>query len=255
MNVETFDYLVKNKSQLIELKKSTFKCSDPVICHSVEASKALSTSNIDDLENGIIKRSIIGNTYYWFDSHKDVHVGNTFSKSLKERSNKIFHLHDHLQQLTAQVGKFSNVYEKTVSWRDLGVNKDGETIILVGDSEIKSKYNQLIFDAYLANEVDQHSVGMVYVKMELAINSSEYKDEFEEWNKHISKIGNAEEAIKNGYFWAHSESKLKEMSAVLAGSNPITPTIQNIEPFKNTQTQEPSNDTQTGKSFFINLSK
>ena len=251
MNKDTFDYLVKNKSQLIELKKSTFKFADPLQVHSLEVIKALSTSNLDDIESGVIKRSIIGNTYYWFDSHKDVHVGNTFSKSIKERANKIFHLHDHLQQLTAQVGKFTNVYEKTVSWRDLGINKDGNTIILVGDSDIKKRYNEIIFDSYLSNEVDQHSVGMVYVKMELAINSPEYKEEFEEWNKHISKIGNAEEAIKNGYFWAHSESKLKEISAVLAGSNPITPTIENIEPLKNTQTSEPSHDTQNRNKFLI----
>lgn len=238
-------YLVANKTDLIEFKKSTLKFSDPFeVTESTTVVKSLSTSHTDDIENGIIKRTIVGNTYNWLDSHGDVHVGNTFKKSIEERANKIFHLHDHLHQVTAKVGRFTSVYEKTVRWSDLGVNKAGETIILAGDSEIKKSMNPVVYEEYLLGEIDQHSVGMSYVKLDLAVNDKEYKEEYATWNKYFSLLGNPQEATNQGYFWAVSEAKLAEMSAVLKGSNTLTPTVQNIEPIKFTQSPEPSEDTQ-----------
>jgi hypothetical protein len=253
----TIEEIIKNKAQLLELKKSTIKHSD---CFSVTESngvmKGLTTMNIDDLENGIIKRSIIGNTYNWLDSHGDVHVGNTFKKSISERANKVFHLHDHKHEVTAIVGKFESLEEKQVDWLELGVNKTGQTTILLGNSKIDKESNEKIYKMYLKNEIDQHSVGMVYTKIDLAVNDKDYKDEFAVWNKYIDQIGNKAKAEEKGYFWAVSEAKLVEISAVLMGSNELTNTVQNIEPLKNTQIIEPSDDTQKeNKQFFINLLK
>jgi len=61
---------------------------------------------------------------------------------------------------------------------------------------------------------------------------------------------NQEEAKEQGYFWAVTEAKLVEGSAVVKGSNSYTPTLEveqvkdNSEPtIPVTQTQEPSVDT------------
>jgi len=245
--------LVKNKVETIEMKKAEFKKVDPssesiiVVGAAPESSviKALSTSNIDDTE-GEIKRTIIGNTYNWMDSHNDVHVGNTFRKSIKERGNKIFHLHDHVYQIAAKVGVPSKIYEKEVNWKDLGVDISGTTTVLMMDSTIKRKLNENIFDEYKEGTIDQHSVGMFYSKIELAVRDEDYPEENKVWKKYINLIGNKEKAENKGYFYAVSEAKLIEISAVLEGSNELTPTVEakNIEPPKDTQETEPPKSTQ-----------
>lgn len=240
----TIKEVIANKSELIELKKNAIKQAPAVsTLDYTEVNKALSTSYKDEPTSGVIKRTIIGNTYYWLDSHYDVHVGNTFKKSIDERTNKIFHLHDHLYQLTAKVGKFTDIYEKQVSWSDLGISKDGNTTVLMADSEIKKSLNDEIFNMYLNNEIDQHSVGMRYVNIKLAVNDEEYKEEYATWNNYINLIGNKEKAEEVGYFWAVSEAKLIEISAVLLGSNELTNTVENIEPTKEV-TQEKDEPTE-----------
>ena len=237
---EMFDYLVKNKAELSEFKKTSLKFSDCLGALPIESGivKSLNTNHVDNLEAGIIKRTIVANTYNWMDSHDDVHVDGIFAMSIKERGNKIWHLHDHEYKLTAKVGIPVSIYEKSVLWTDMGVNKAGSTMALFMDSDIKKSLNDSMFDAYRNGEIDQHSVGMIYVKMDLAVNDPDYKEEFATWNKYINSIGNKERAIEKGYFWAQKEAKLKEISAVLEGSNELTPTLSNIQSGKAAEVKE-----------------
>lgn len=241
---EKFDYLLKNKQTIIDMKKSVVKHSTPFELNTFaqKTVKALNTNYEDDIDSGVIKRDIIGNTYYWMDSHYDVHVGNTFGKSIKERGvEKIYHLHDHVHQVMAKIGEAQSIEEKEMDWADLGVNKQGKTTALVMTSNIMKDYNSKMFSLYLTNKIDQHSVGMIYVKIDLAINDPEYKEEFATWQKYIDLLGNREKAEEVGFFWAVKEAKLIETSAVLEGSNEITPTAIN-EP-SNKDTQSNSDDT------------
>ena len=169
------------------------------------------------------------------DSHDDVHLDNVFSKSISERKTKIFHLHDHEYKTTSKVGEPLNVYEKQLAWSDLGINKSGVTMALMMDSEIMKEYNSLMFKQYLANKQSQHSVGMQYVNIQLAVNDKDYKDEYAAYKSYIDRIGNADKAAEQGYFWAVKEAKLLEISAVLEGSNELTPTVANIPPSSDTE--------------------
>lgn len=243
---EEIDYLVKHNKEIIEFKKAVVKHTTPTTTDKESCStfKALSTSKEHDTDS-IIKRTVIGNTYNWLDSHGDVHLDGTFGKSISERQNKIWHLHDHEQKITAKVGIPSKIYEQTVQWSDLGIKKAGTTTALMMDSDIRKDYNNLIFQEYKDGNIDQHSVGMYYVKIDFAVNDKDHKAEFKTWNDNIENIGNREKAEELGYFYAVKEAKLVEISAVLQGSNELTPTIEakDIEPSKDTQ-NEPSKDTQ-----------
>ena len=245
---ELLNYLHCNKAELLEMKKAVKKTFviTPDLCVSNEGiSKALHTSTADDTDT-TIKRTIVGNTYNWMDSHGDVHVGSTFGKSLGEKKGRIWHLHDHEYKLTAKVGQPTKIWEQEVKWSDLGVDKAGTTTSLMMESTIKQTLNKQIFAEYKAGNIDQHSVGMYYVKMDLAINDSDYEEEFKVWNETIGKVGNKDKAIEQGFYWAVKESKLIEISAVLEGSNELTPTIQvqEIESLKSTHLEEPlDNDT------------
>ena len=244
---EEIDYLVKHNKEIIEFKKAVVKHTTPTTTDKENCStvKALSTSKEHDTDN-VIKRTVIGNTYNWLDSHGDVHLEGTFGKSISERQNKIWHLHDHEQKITAKVGIPSKIYEETVSWSDLGIKKAGTTTALMMDSDIRKDYNNLIFQEYKDGNIDQHSVGMYYVKIDFAVNDKDHKAEFKTWNDNIDKIGNREKAEELGYFYAVKEAKLVEISAVLQGSNELTPTIEakDIEPEQSTQANEPEQSTQ-----------
>lgn len=231
---ELYKYLITNKQELFDLKKSATKWADGVSVLDGEVCKALTADHLpkDDIESGVIHRTIIGNTYYWLDSHDDVHVKGIFTKTIKENADRMRHTHDHVQQITAKVGQFERVYEKEVAWKDLGVNKAGSTICLLADSAIKQKWNAQIFDEYASGGIDQHSVEMIYVKMALAINDKDEKEEYKNWQSVFPLLGNPEKALEQGFFFIQSESKLKAISCVIEGSNSLTGTI---EPDKSTQ--------------------
>lgn len=236
---EKFNYLLKNKHDILEMKKGVVKYSQPFELNNFaqKTIKALNTNYKDDVESGVIKRDIVGNTYNWMDSHYDVHVGNTFKKSIEERGvGKIWHLHDHVHQVMAKIGEPESIQEKEMDWMDLGVNKQGKTTVLMMTSNIMKDYNAKMFNQYLTGKIDQHSVGMIYVKIDMAINDPEYKEEYATWQKYINDIGNKDKAEKEGFFFAVKEAKLIETSAVLEGSNELTPTIQNEPSTKDTHT-------------------
>jgi len=227
---ELLSYIKANKIDLIEFKRTQTKLSDPFSLNTTaeKTIKALNTNYTDDVESGVIKRTIVGNTYNWLDNHDDVHANGLFSKSINERIGKIWHLHDHIHQITAKVGKLTNIYEKEVDWLDLGINKAGTTMALMADSDIDKTKNPQIFKDYLNNEIQQHSVGMIYVKVDVAIDDESDKEAFAQWSKYLPLLGNPIKAMEQGYFFVVKEAKLIEISAVLEGSNELTPTINNI---------------------------
>lgn len=216
--------LVKNKAQHIELKKAEIKTVKGGL-NAIVKSNAVVKGVFKDSENEL-ERTIIGNTYLWMDSHDDVHSKGVFTKTIKERGNSIFHLHDHEFKLVSKIGEPISVYEKDIAWKDLGVNKSGTTQALFMDSAIKKEYNANIFNAYKSGQINQHSVGMQYVKIDLAVNDESYEEEFKVWSDNIDSLGNKEQAEEKGYFWLVREAKLIEISAVLMGSNELTPTLQ-----------------------------
>jgi len=222
-----FRDLVKNKAKYIALKKAESKACDvveAVFDTDYAVSKMIISSKDDNMEEGIIKRTIVGNTYGWMDSHKDVHIPGIFTKSINENKN-MFHLHDHEFKINSEVGDPIKTYEQTVPLKALGIDKRGTATALLMDSAIKREYNSKIFNKYLAGKINQHSVGMIYVKMYLCVNDDEFKEEYANWKNYIPYVINEDDALENGYFWAVTEAKLIEISCVLAGSNVLTPTM------------------------------
>ena len=165
-------------------------------------------------------------------------------------------------------------YVENIGWNKLGFKYAGETQALIFETQIKKDRNEFMFNQYRKGYVLNHSVGMRYVKMFLCIDSNEptYSSEKSNWDKYYQIVANKEVADEKGYFWAVTEAKVIEGSAVVKGSNFATPTLEieieenkteNIEAVEDTSKIEPSNDTQENqtppdeaqKQFFINLLK
>ena len=249
----TFKYLRENKQLLITKKKSALKFGDCV-------SALLTPENenvVKSIDNGKPEKfnvNVAINTTNLMDSHDDVHLPGIWNKSIKENKN-VYLLQEHKMQFDKIISDDLKVKAVTMTWKELGYNFDGTTQALIFSANIEKDRNEYMAEQYLKNRVKNHSVGMQYVKIDLAINSTSPADKEEKkiWDKYINQIANKELAEEKGYFWAVTEAKLIEGSAVPIGSNFATPTISiTAEPDKSTpETIEPPVGTQkTGYEIF-----
>lgn len=256
---DLFRYLVEEKELILSQKKSIIKRAEGTLSMMIDtpetveltANKAIKPLYENNKEAGLLKRTIVANTYWWMDSHSDVHIGRgdegdkaIFTESIKNRVSKVFPIDQHNWSLDGRMGKTISLYEAPISWRALGVGKTGMTEALFAEAEISKEKNERRYKDYLNDEIDQHSVGMRYIDIQLAVNDEEnYPKEYALFKKYIGKIGNRQVAEKKGYFFPVAEAMLMEYSAVIAGSNELTPTMGVSQPSGDTGKNEPSGDT------------
>jgi hypothetical protein len=231
---ELYKFLVDNKKALINEKKSLpVKFADSFI-HSTKLQfktksgafkDAMSTDTEDPTDTDILRVEVIANTCMWMDSQSDVLLIDSSKRTIKNNKDMMQHIHDHIYQISAKIGEVVNVELRTMAWKDLGVNIPGNTQVIVFITDVMKSYNEQIFNQYKAGKINQHSIGLRYVTLEMAINDPDYEKEIDFWNKYIDQIGNKQDAIDQGYFWIVPEIKLLENSCVLFGSNPLTPTL------------------------------
>ena len=225
--------VTRDKQEAILLKKGSTKFTDsPLLTpygqevKSDEPNKAMIERNLPFDTDTAVYRTIIANTYNYMDSHDDVHLNNVFKKSLDENKN-LFLLHDHKFEVTAQTGNILKAYEQEGRFIYYGYNSPLDTQALLMDVEIERAKNELVFNEYKNHRINQHSVGMIYVKIDLAIDNQDDKEAYALYRKYLPQIGNHEDVERQGYFFAVQEAKLKETSAVLMGSNPLTGIFDN----------------------------
>ena len=259
---EKVKWLVDNEEELIIAAKSTIKYADAIVCapevdymnfsykDTNSNNYTYKASQDTDTE---LKRTVLINTTKIFDSHEDVHFDGLWNKSVKENKNIKF-LQEHQMKFDKVIAQKEDLkaYVKEFSWKDLGYDFEGKTEALTFDATIKSDVNNFMFNQYKNNNVDNHSVGMQYVKIKLAINSDDpdyaaYKDT---WDKYYPEIANKADVDRSGIFWAVLEAKIIEGSAVLIGSNQFTPTLNQS---KNKKEDENEIDELKAYKKFLNL--
>lgn len=248
---ELFAFLKANKSALIAQKKYSVKQGDCVqyFVYNEEGTEQITKSiaNPTEFKGDQLKVSLVINTTNIMDSHSDVHLPGIWNKSLKETKG-LYLLEEHKMSFRNIISDDVKAFTKNFFWNELGYNAIGVTQALVFNTTIDKNRNEYMFEQYLKGRVKNHSVGMSYTKLELALNSDSKYDEEERkvWDKYIDQIVNKDKAIDQGYFWAVSEAKVIEGSAVPVGSNTITPTLsveEKQEPSLDTQIQEPVKST------------
>lgn len=245
---ELFKFLTDNKKALITEKKSMpIKFSDPLISGAKIANVTKSGVVVkDDMESPddptnseVLRVTVVANSCNIMDSHSDVLITNSAKRTIQQRKGMFVHLSNHDYRIQAKVGEVVDVMLKNYQWRDLGVDVDGATQCIVFVTDVYKSYDESIFNQYKNGKINQHSIGLRYVDIELAINDSGYEKEQEFWNKYIDEVVNREEAEAQGYFWVVKEIQLLENSSVLFGSNYATPTISMTEQQKHSAPATP----------------
>ena len=228
---QLFDFLIKNEKELIAEKKYSVKEADAFSYtkeFSVEEEGAYKAINNNPINEDIntLKTKLVINTTNWMDSHCDVHMPGIWGKTLTEQKT-IYLLQEHQMKFDKIITSDVDAFVQNYTWKQLGLSMNGKTEALIFDATIGKSRNEFMFKQYRDGYVLNHSVGMRYVKMYLCINDSGSGQYYENWQKYYKEIANNERADEAGYFWAVTEAKLVEGSAVVMGSNTITPTLEN----------------------------
>lgn len=253
------NWLCANKRLLIDAKKSIVKEADGITYSPGLMNPEFTVKETgDNADVTSIKRQVIINTTFWFDSHQDVHIDGLWKKSLSD--NDVHYLiKQHNMSFENIIDDEAKAYTRKLDWRELGVNADGKTEALIFDTTITAERNPFMFNQYRKGYVKNHSVGMRYFDISLAVNNKDHKEEFAEWNKYIDRIANREEVEAVGYFFPVKQAGIIEGSAVVRGSNRITPVYgenkassTNEEPAGSTP-QEPRIDTEKLATLFSNI--
>lgn len=195
------------------------------IAHKSFANKSVDYTALKNLPNIIVKATT--NTTNFFDSHRDVHIDGIWNKTIQDNGNKAFsHIQEHEYEFEKVINDAPITSVEKTTFKKLGFNYGGNTEALKIESVVDPNRNLFMYNQYANGWVKNHSVGMQYVKMEFCANTemSDMAEEKAAWDKYYSRIANKEDVDAVGYFWAVTEAKLKEHSAVVFGSNSITPT-------------------------------
>lgn len=251
------EFISKNTDRIIACKKAQIKKADEISAFMLHEEDIGNLSEIikanKPIENppDILPVKVAINTTRVYDSHGDVHIDGLWKKSLSE--NKfIAHIREHkwgLENIISD-GNDLKAYTETIAFSKLGIRKyTGETQALIFESNVRKSRNEFMHNQYANGWIKQHSVGMQYVKLFACVDNKDYPAEFKNWKKYIDQVVNPED-IRDKYFFAVTEAKALEGSAVTRGSNHVTPTLDNnLEPGKShSTTQEPSHDTQKVKN-------
>ena len=244
--------LILNKKLIIEKKKSAIKYADAFQYFGTienENKEVVKSQTIKDLSSSNeIKVVAVSNACNYFDSHGDVSINSSWNRTAKNTKNGL-HLQEHQMRFDKLISDNVVFTVENKTWKELGFDYEGSTECLVMYSKVEKETNPLMFNKYIQGKVKNHSSGLRYVSIEMAVNNNAEwaKEEKEVWDKFYPLIVNKEDVDSYGYFYAVTEQKIIENSAVLKGSNPATPTIL-VESADSTSTKDENTDDSTSQS-------
>jgi hypothetical protein len=240
---ELFKELKANEGKIISLKRAKeYKSAEKgqlSISGAYLKSDVASKAGLQTKEGFVYP---VINTTRYMDGHDDVHFDGLWKKSLQEQQGKIFYVSGHSMKIDDVIAWPEDVkaFTTMLDWSFVGKEYAGQTEALIYEiDEAKIKKGSAL-EAIKERRKVQGSVSMFYVKITMALDSTdkEYKANKEYFDSKINLIANKDKAIEQGYFFGVEEAKIaKEGSMVLLGSNDATEIIYHDEK------DEPSNDT------------
>lgn len=235
---ELFAKLKAEEQQTIVSKTTSVKFADAcvvpctvttVVKAKESTTKATKADEGDSpVEEDSILVKVVANTANFIDSHMDVLSADAYTESIQNKGTSIPHIADHEWKAASEVGDVQKVYTQEMSLKELGLDQEGTTTVLVFETLVKKSYNEKIFNGYKDGRIKQHSIGLKYQALKLALDSSEPEDASykETWDAFYPSLINKDIADAKGYFWAVPKIDILENSAVLFGANSLTPTLE-----------------------------
>lgn len=250
---ELFSFLRKNKSKLIAQKKALPITSDNLefgykkfIPAKEVGTKSQTKDDTTDENESEIQVEIIANMSGWCDSQMDVMIKDNWNKSIADvgasGQKLIYHLKNHGSSTDDIIGRDPSLYTKDIDLSMFNFKSDVKKAqALIMSSIICEDYDGKTYNLYEDGQIKQHSIGLQYVQILLCLNSLNEDDATEKknWDKYYSQVINKDEVDETNYFWAVTEAKIFEVSAVLFGANILTPVLSTSQPSLDTEGQPP----------------
>lgn len=191
---------------------------------------------IEDISGDWIEVKTGINSTNIIDSHIDLHMPNIWNKTVSDNPFS-YHLKQHENSFESVISNKAKNYNEPMNFKDLGLDRDFPTTMNVNEFILSRAKMPYMFDAYKSGDVRQHSVGMIYVELDIAYYDEDSQKEMDFFKQMKAQAVNPEVADEYGYFWVVNEAKKREGSAVVFGSNSVTPTlyVKNYEPQTSTR--------------------
>jgi hypothetical protein len=251
-------FIKKNFDDILRLKLMEYKnnVNKAVDINKLEANF---NPNIEDITGNIIEVKALINSTNLIDSHLDLHTFKAWNKSVSDNKTT-YVLQEHQNKFTHVMSRKAANTNEVMNFKDFGF-EDMDFTANISTFQLKREDNPFMFDQYALGKVTNHSVGMLYVmgKIELAYYDEDSEKNMQYFERMKAQAINPDVADEYGFFWVVSEAVKREGSAVVFGSNPITPTlsVKNYEPQKHSESNknEPPQGTQSEVEKLFNLIK
>ena len=223
-------FIKENIKQLKDIKKAEYKTDSTPILKSELFNKEFKPL-IENITSDIIEIKTVINTTNIIDSHLDLHMPEIWNKTVKDNPYS-HHLKQHEARFESVISKKAKSYNENMNFNQLGLNIDFKTVANMNHFLLQRDKMPFMFDAYKNGDVDQHSIGMMYVDIDIAYYDEDSQKNMDFFNEMKELSVNPDVADDYGYFWVVYEAKKREGSAVVFGSNSVTPTlyVKNYEP-------------------------
>lgn len=241
-------FIKDNIKGLTAAKKSEYKTkSEPVLKSELFTNAFVPV--IENITGDIIEVKTVINTTNVIDSHMDLHLRGIWNKTVKDNPYS-HHLKQHENKFESVISNRAKSFNDEMNFKDLGVNYDFLMDANINLFLIDRLKDPFMFGKYADGMVTEHSIGMLYVDLDLAYYDEDSQKEMDFFNDALKLAINPEVAEERGYVWLIREAKKREGSAVVFGSNSITPTlyVKNYEPQSSTYKLEPPKSTLQQKS-------
>lgn len=232
-------FIKKKMKDLLEIKMAEYKTMSEPLLKSELFTKDF-TPEIEDINSDFIEVKSVINTTNIIDSHLDLHMPKIWNKTVLDNP-FTHHLKQHESRFESVISKKAKSFNENMNFNELGLDMDFKTVANINQFILQRNKMPFMFDAYKNGDVDQHSIGMLYVDLDIAYYDEDSQKQMDFFNEMKDKAVNPEVADEYGYFWVVYQAKKREGSAVVFGSNSVTPTLY-------VKNYEPSNDTQKKKA-------
>lgn len=247
---ERFDYLRKNEKALKAEKMASIKQTTGY--SSFQEVKISTEKSAGENDEDNLTLDIAANTCMYIDDQFDALAVGGATKSINENLSRgmIYFLKNHGRRTDDIVGDVLEATYKKVRMTIGGMEKDVDALVVKGCA--RRRRDEKTFELYKDRLIKQHSIGIQYVKLSLAINDPLDTEHYKTWQATYDQILNKDVADELGFYWYVTEFKFYEVSAVLWGSNDLTPVIEPLQSTQENSRKESTIDKEELKELFNN---
>lgn len=182
-------------------------------------------SDVSDEETIVVEGvAIIAN---YIDKHGSIFTTDCLTESLSEI---VIHNADHVRDFEHLISNSVEVAMREIPLSELGESLEGNATAFCFKSEFSKEDNPAMFRQYKRKRVKYHSIefdwsrrGAEILCVASTFNApEEYK---ENWDKYYPTVLNKEVADSRGWFYVYEKAPIIAVSAVVLGSNKVTPTL------------------------------